>query len=190
MGECRNPKIRALTCKCMFNKVCVYTHTHTLSHVLFHSRLLQGTEYTSLFHTVGVFCLFRTLTSNHPHLESCWHDYSSLETVYSSTLTSGLWTLWLPISFVSYVGIPVNFKEAWISFLTCPQPLYPLYPSLSTPLSLFSPPDLLKEFAAFADSSDFLQVHSRRISFSAPSCETAVAAVAASHSGHVALSPS
>ena len=78
MGECRNQQIRALTCKCVFNKACVYTHTHThtLFHILFHSRLLQGTEYSSLFYTVGVFCLFRTLISNHPHLEPCSHDSS------------------------------------------------------------------------------------------------------------------
>lgn len=104
-----------------------------------------------------------TPTWNLVHMILPWNS------VFLFTLTSELWTLWLPISFVSYVGIPINFKEAWISFLTCPQPLYPLYPSLSTPLSLFSPPDLLKEFAAFADSSDFLHVHSHRSSFSAPS---------------------
>lgn len=99
---------KVIQCVCMY----IYLYTHKLFHVLFHSRLLQGTEYASLFYTVGVFCLSRTLTSNHPYLELCSHDYSSLKQCIPLYTHFRTLNLWLPISFVSYVGIPINFKEA------------------------------------------------------------------------------
>ena len=99
---------KVIQCVCMY----IYLYTHKLFHVLFHSRLLQGTEYASLSYTLGVICLSRTLTSNHPYLELCSHDYSSLKQCIPLYTHFRTLNLWLPISFVSYVGIPINFKEA------------------------------------------------------------------------------
>ena len=41
--------------------VCIYIHTHVLYicfHILFHYGLLQTIEYSALYYTVGVCCLF------------------------------------------------------------------------------------------------------------------------------------